>query len=98
MSRRFKKVRYLEVDLETREKARYVWISWNEQLEKYANRFGTVMPVELKSHTVKISEVSLAAEVCRWILHQDESFNEAWAAVLERVKTTGFLQKGYRNL
>ena len=98
MGKRPPKQRFMTVTPDTREKARYLWTSWNEHLEKYANRKGTLMPVELKSDTAPLREQSLAAAVCVWIENQGEDFSEQWNAVLERVKSTQFLQKGYGNL
>lgn len=98
MSKRFAKIRYAEVEIETRRRARFVYESWNAHLEQYAKRSGTYIPSELKSDTKPLTETCLASRICHWIDEQGEDFENAWSEVLKRMEISKFLHKGYGNL
>ncbi len=98
MSKRYRKLKQITVSSEIRQKARYVYTSWDEALQEHAQRRGTTMPPELKSDTKPLSETSLAAAICVWVEEQGEDFESTWGGLLEKIPTSRFLQKGYGQL
>ncbi len=98
MSTRYRKLKQITFPSEIRQKARYVYTSWDEALQEHANRRGTIMPPELKSDTKPLSETSLAAAICRWVEDQGEDFEFTWGGLLDKVPVCVFLQKGYGQL
>jgi hypothetical protein len=85
---------------DTREKAIWIYKSWDEKLQKYAHRRGTPIPIELKRtwNNPPLTATSLAAAICHWVDEQGQDVDEIWNMVLAAVETTPILQHGYGQL
>jgi hypothetical protein len=93
------KPKTVPVAKDLREKARYIYTSWEQALREHARREATRMAPELRSDTLPIIKNSLAAAICMWIESHPDSWAHDWEAILARVREKdSFLCNGYKNL
>lgn len=101
MSKRHKE-RTIELSPEVLKRVKHVYQSWDEHLQKHADRNGTPTPPAIREAKVdkplSVPEVSLQAEIARYIIREGEHFDEIWEQLLSMIETSPFLQHGYRNL
>ena len=93
------KVKKVKISQEIRARARIVYDTWKEALEKYTDQEPTRMAPELKSDTQPVIKNSLAHAVCRWIEHNPDTWIDDWASILRRIADGDeLMHKGYGNL
>lgn len=95
MSRRNKGTpKFAVCTTDLRQKALYIYESWNEALREHTSRKDfQEIPEELKNMEKRVSCDSLVSSVCAWV-EQTPEWDRLWKSVLERVETTQFLNGG----